>query len=748
MLAEGLALWWPTWAESAPNRYYSVPRPGGDRRAAAACSTPTACGVGPERRLAAEAVGQLGRRRRRHRQPVGRVGQDPQPRPGQPRGARRLVPARLRAAPLHVPRRRRDPAGRDGRRSTSAATATASTVFALGPARPRVRERDRRRGRDGRRRLPLRPARQHPREHGLPVPQPLLGPAPGRGRRSPPTRRDGARTSSSPTSPPGAIDLDGYVLKSAPQSYHFGRRLGASRPAARCASRSTGEPEDDEPLDRSWGFAKPILRDAGDVVSCSPTPTSRSPAPPGATGAAERARRRYARRVAAGGTADAVARRVEIQEGRVLVVGATGDAAELVLRRDGAEPLRAPFRAARGRARGRAAARRARRARAAGRDVDAAAAPHGGPARRGGGRGRAAAGWCACGPSAAAAALAVVVEPLPPHAEARSVRVEDGALAVSRATPRRAAAAAALVARHRARRRRGGASTPAVAAGALRGAPAARPARPRGRLGPAARRAADRRAPRRPARQEGGRRVPRRTSRAGSSGGRSTPSRTTSRCASPPPAPPAAPPPGARRGVAPPAAARRRSPSPSTGSRSAWSPRCRAAPRAPRAGRPRRCAILLLHAYGLGGTVRTSFNLAAGLAGRDVELISLMRRRAAPFFPFPAPVDRASTTSARRPARRRARLLGRLPSVLIHPEDYAYPYASLWTDVALVRALRAIRGGVLVTTRPAFNLLAARLARPGRGHDRPGAHELHVAPAAPRGRPAPPLRRARRARPC
>jgi glycosyltransferase involved in cell wall biosynthesis len=122
--------------------------------------------------------------------------------------------------------------------------------------------------------------------------------------------------------------------------------------------------------------------------------------------------------------------------------------------------------------------------------------------------------------------------------------------------------------------------------------------------------------------------------------------------------------------------------------------------------------VLLLHAYGLGGTVRTSFNLAEGLDGsRAIELISVIRRRDSPFLSFPAgaavsTLDDQRSAAAHGPL---ARLLGRLPSVLVHPEDYAYPYVSLRTDFALVRRLRALRGGTLVTTRPAFNMLAARL---------------------------------------
>ena len=135
--------------------------------------------------------------------------------------------------------------------------------------------------------------------------------------------------------------------------------------------------------------------------------------------------------------------------------------------------------------------------------------------------------------------------------------------------------------------------------------------------------------------------------------------------------------------------------------------------------------FLITDAYGRGGTILTTLNMADALSerGHEVELVSLFRRRRSA-FPLPTAVLLRTLVERRPPLRQVRRrpgalvrwllqaVTGRLRSRLIHPEAHNHRLFSVWSDLILWRYLRAQRGGVLVSTAPGLNLAVARFARP------------------------------------
>ncbi|GAB1824568.1 hypothetical protein HerbRD11066_77330 [Herbidospora sp. RD11066] len=97
-------------------------------------------------------------------------------------------------------------------------------------------------------------------------------------------------------------------------------------------------------------------------------------------------------------------------------------------------------------------------------------------------------------------------------------------------------------------------------------------------------------------------------------------------------------------------------------------------------------------AYGMRGDIRATLNLAAALAsGHHVEIVSVKRTRDVPFFPIDPAIRLRWLVDAR-------------------PGRHLLPRGQVRTEVALWRALRALRSEVLVTARPALSVQSARYA--------------------------------------
>ncbi|TDD82376.1 glycosyltransferase family 4 protein [Actinomadura rubrisoli] len=130
-----------------------------------------------------------------------------------------------------------------------------------------------------------------------------------------------------------------------------------------------------------------------------------------------------------------------------------------------------------------------------------------------------------------------------------------------------------------------------------------------------------------------------------------------------------------------------------------------------------RITFMLLDAFTIDGTVRSTFTLAGELARRhDVEIISVLREADEPALALSGRVrlrslvDLRTEGRSRWPVGTRAARLKDAPSTLVHPQERCYDHFSAWTDDRITRALRRLRSDVLVTTRAGLNLAAAQLA--------------------------------------
>ncbi|WP_455362572.1 glycosyltransferase family 4 protein [Streptomyces sp. SYSU K21746] len=127
-------------------------------------------------------------------------------------------------------------------------------------------------------------------------------------------------------------------------------------------------------------------------------------------------------------------------------------------------------------------------------------------------------------------------------------------------------------------------------------------------------------------------------------------------------------------------------------------------------------SFLLHNAYGIGGTIRTTFNLAEALAEHhDIEIVSVFRHREQPMMGAPAGVTMRHLVDLRKDS---AEFAGEHPDRAVPAKVFAsgdgrHKQYSRLTDIRIAEHLKSLEADVVVGTRPGLNVHIARQARRG-----------------------------------
>ncbi|MEI5099759.1 glycosyltransferase family 4 protein [Streptomyces sp. PmtG] len=127
-------------------------------------------------------------------------------------------------------------------------------------------------------------------------------------------------------------------------------------------------------------------------------------------------------------------------------------------------------------------------------------------------------------------------------------------------------------------------------------------------------------------------------------------------------------------------------------------------------------SFLIHNAYGIGGTIRTTYNLANTLAEQhDVEIVSVLRHRDEPVFTPDARIRLRHLVDLREGGRgyEGDSVAHRTPAKVFPSAEGRYRQYSALTDERIAAHLGSVEADVVVGTRPGLNVHVARQTRRG-----------------------------------